>query len=51
VELLGSLRRLAIPNTTRPTTTPTTMDSHGNPGIPGSATGVMADDEDEAVTV
>jgi hypothetical protein len=45
------LCRLAIPSAVSPTIMPSRMDSHGNPGIPGSATGVMTDDDEGAVTV
>ena len=31
-----------IATAVRPTTIPAMMDSHGNPGIPGSASGVVA---------
>jgi hypothetical protein len=42
------LRRLIIARAVSPTTIPAMMDSHGKPGIPGSATGVVIAVEDDA---
>jgi len=42
---VGLLRRLAIPSTVSPTIMPAMMDSHGNPGMAGIVSGVVADEE------
>ena len=42
------LRRRITARAVSPTTIPAMMDSHGKPGIPGSATGVTMEDEDVA---
>jgi len=45
VVFVDLLRRLATPNTVSPTIMPAMMDSHGNPGMAGIVSGVVADEE------
>lgn len=49
--MVADLRRLRMTSTERPMMIPAAIDSHGKPGTAGTTSGVVAIDEDDAVTV
>jgi hypothetical protein len=51
VVFVDLLRRLAIPNTVSPKIMPAMMDSHGNAGMAGIASGVVSEEATTAVVV